>query len=445
MIKGYRSDITTDPQGDIIVGTNIEDQLHLMKYNPNGQEEWSVKIPELPRVDSIVVTTDSQGNIYLAANHSTRGSYDVAVVKYDSKGKPVWVKPGILGTDHGFDFAWSITSDQADNLLVSGYTDSTLPGQEGHGGSYDAYVAKYNPAGELLWLRQFGSLGSDFANAVATDAWNNVYVTGHIQRRFGKNPTLDDQIFLTKYNSYGSQLWTRELGKLSRDSARAIAVDHLGYVFICGIVEASITHAVHQGRGDIFCGKFDPQGNQVWLRQLGSPEQDTAEHIAVDQLGSIYIGGFTHGGLAGQQAAGSKDVFLAKYVEADALAQHHLMRTVHTEISTMTSKLREAQDKQRALVHGLNMGLKSLATELAVLKAAQLSLDLDAALLQLAQESTTGRGNGRISEAEAQTLVAQARDADGGLTDTRRKTLAFIFASHNLTRAAQQVVVSALS
>ena len=45
----------------------------------------------------------------------------------------------------------------------------------------DALLRKYDPAGEELWTRQFGSSQHDSGNGVAVDGEGNVYVAGRTQ------------------------------------------------------------------------------------------------------------------------------------------------------------------------------------------------------------------------------------------------------------------------
>jgi outer membrane protein assembly factor BamB len=53
----------------------------------------------------------------------------------------------------------------------------SLSGQISAGGD-DAFVRKYNPDGQELWTRQFGSQGRDSAATVAVDDAGGVYVVG---------------------------------------------------------------------------------------------------------------------------------------------------------------------------------------------------------------------------------------------------------------------------
>ena len=56
-------------------------------------------------------------------------------------------------------------------------------------------------------------------------------------------------------------------------------------------------------------------------------------------------------------------------------------------------------------------------------------------LLELAKEHTTGRGEGKLSKDEVADLFKSANDGQG-VTDTEKKTLAYIRANFTFTDAA---------
>ena len=58
-------------------------------------------------------------------------------------------------------------------------------------------------------------------------------------------------------------------------------------------------------------------------------------------------------------------------------------------------------------------------------------------LLDLAESLVSGQGDGRICVADIKQLVASAEDGPG-VTETERRTLAYIAQNHNLTRAARR-------
>jgi hypothetical protein len=85
-----------------------------------------------------------------------------------------WIRQFGTTDDEGADVAL----DGSGNAYAFGGTLGTLPGQTS-AGDYDAYVRKYDSAGTELWTRQFGTGASDGASGVAVDGGGNVYDQVH--------------------------------------------------------------------------------------------------------------------------------------------------------------------------------------------------------------------------------------------------------------------------
>ncbi len=85
-----------------------------------------------------------------------------------------------FGTSHR-DEAKSVSVDAAGAAYVAGSVgpDLALPGQTSAGES-DAFVRKYDSAGTELWTRQFGSSGWDVAGSVSVGADGAIYVAGNV-------------------------------------------------------------------------------------------------------------------------------------------------------------------------------------------------------------------------------------------------------------------------
>src|SRR5262245_7281702 len=109
----------------------------------------------------------------LPAN-TNKGGYDPFVSKFTSAGAMAWTSQ--FGSSSGSDYANGVAVD-ASGVYVAGRTSGTLPGQTSAGG-VDALVRKFDSAGSVVWTRQFGSSGSDYANGVAANA-AGVYVAGY--------------------------------------------------------------------------------------------------------------------------------------------------------------------------------------------------------------------------------------------------------------------------
>ena len=112
---------------------------------------------------------------------------------------------------------------------------------------------------------------NDYANGVATDSSGNVYVTGGTKGGLDGNTSAGNtDLFVLKYNSSGTKQWTKQLGSSGRDSANAIAIDSSGNLYVAGITYGGLDWNTNSGANDLFVVKYNSSGTKQWTKQLGS-------------------------------------------------------------------------------------------------------------------------------------------------------------------------------
>ena len=281
-------------------------------------------------LDNIIVTgyADSISNFggMIVPNF---GSSDIIVAKYDSAGQIIWARnAGGEFDDRGY----SVITDHENNIIVTGYfnesavfdTISVLAD-----GIQDAFVAKYDPNGNIQWVQHAG--GGKYFNSgyrVAVDNQDNILVTGQIYGQVifagtSINAGYTDGMFAAKFDKFGNLLWVNSAGSVGfNDYGYGIASDKNDNVFVCGgfgdVTAIGDTTITSLGGSDIFLAKYDPDGNFNWVRQAGgSFYNDIAWDLKVDDNGMIYFtGGF--GSTASFDnimltSVGYEDIFIAKY------------------------------------------------------------------------------------------------------------------------------------
>jgi hypothetical protein len=279
------------------------------------QFEWSRQLGTSTYEAGNAVSTDNAGNVYLAGQTMGRiagldpGGSDPFLAKYDALGNRTWVKQ--LGTSATYDTAWAVSADGLGGIYIAGSQQVNVPGA-----STDALVAKYDAAGTLLWSRSLATPQYEDAAGISADGLGNVYVTGYTAGALDGGSAGGNDVFLAKYGAAGNLQWTRQLGSAGGDVGESVSADQLGNIYLTGWTTGSL--GASSGGADVFIAKYDSSGDLQWVRQIGTPGRESAYGISADGLGGAYLTGYTDGNLDGK-SLGGWDAFLAKYDEAGNL------------------------------------------------------------------------------------------------------------------------------
>lgn len=237
---------------------------------------------------------------------SGTGRCDYYLVKLNPSGSTVWaVKGGGTLTNRGF----GLTIDQNGNIYTTGhyfgqadFSGTILTSA----GNLDNIVAKYDPSGNLLWIRDGKSVSQVSSRGIALDASGNVFVSGYFGSATVDSVNFDGlkvvtngqrDVFLAKYNNAGIIQWAANGGgPLSGEEGRSVAVDPTGNPIMVGMFADTATFSGTQlfteGGNDIFVVKYSSNGNLIWARSAGGLGGDAAEAVGVDNQGNIYVTGY---------------------------------------------------------------------------------------------------------------------------------------------------------
>ena len=124
------------------------------------------------------------------------------------------------------------------------------------GAVYFGFAGSAMAWNEPLWVRQLGTEDDTLASDVATDAAGNVYLTGPTNGLLGgANPRPPDA-WLAKFDAAGHLLWKRELGtESSFVLAFGVATDTAGNVYLTGWTTGSLGGA-NRGDSDAWVAKY---------------------------------------------------------------------------------------------------------------------------------------------------------------------------------------------
>jgi hypothetical protein len=324
-------------------GTNSDyyaSDAFLARFDSDGNVQWAVQIGSSNAADyANAVAADQDGNVILAGSFSgitllgmtnlaPQAYADMFMAKFSGSGSLLWARQAATAE------AEALTTDSVGNIFVAGLFNSTAfasPHTLTSAGYWDAFLAKYDSSGNLLWTRRGGGPNYDIAYGLAVDSSDGVLVTGFIQHdatfenttitNFGANGP-----FVAKYASDGSLRWVKSIFGPAVTYGNAIAVDdmnsfyltgaYLGTVDFGGISLTNPTGPNYPYYSYGYVAKYTAQGELAWVKDVPGTLGNFLNSITVDAQRNCYLvgdlaGEFIADGLA-LTSYGSTDLFIAR-------------------------------------------------------------------------------------------------------------------------------------
>ncbi|HIA05974.1 MAG TPA: T9SS type A sorting domain-containing protein [Flavobacteriales bacterium] len=166
------------------------------------------------------------------------------------------------------------------------------------GFNYDLFAIRTDVNGDTLWNRRFDGGTHDYANSVVQTADGGFAFLGQTYG-FGAG-NLD--IFLIKTDANGDTLWTRAYGGPNDDEGNSIQQTADGGYIITGM-----TRNFGAALEDVYLIKTDAGGNILWSKIYSGSGYETGKQVRQTMDGGYIITGETS-----TYGAGSDDVFLVK-------------------------------------------------------------------------------------------------------------------------------------
>ena len=293
--------------------TNLShDRTHTLQQSIDPALTWNTFLGGNSYDEGDDIIVDASGNIYVTGYSDVSWGNpippfgaipDAFVVKLDPSGNLVWNT--FLGGNGG-DLGYGITLDASGNVYVTGNSDATwgAPVRAYITGG-DAFVAKLNRNGTLLWNTFLGGTGIDEAREIAEGGSGNVYVTGRSSNTWGspvtRAYTADMDAFVANVDTNGNLVWNSFLGGSAFDEAYGIVVDGSGNTFVSGFSTTTISAngswanpiRAYTAFRDAFLTKLNSGGNLMWNTFLGGSGNDEGLNIALDGSGNTYVTGYS--------------------------------------------------------------------------------------------------------------------------------------------------------
>ena len=329
-----------------------------LKLNAEGEIVWYTNFGGSEDDYCYGITTDSQGNIFLAGSFkgtvdfdpsenekfsTAVGNFDMYISKFDASGNYLWTKT--IGNT-SVDEAKSICTDENDNIYITGRflrTTDFDPGSgvaelSGANSTPDGFVLKLDNDGNYQWAHKIGSSsGLENGEVIVDGKDGSILVSGGFDSTVDFDPSNGtaelfgaglSEIYFAKYDYNGNFKWVKSFQGDGYETCQDLAVDLDGNIYATGWFRdaadfdtgSGVTLFTSEGAEDSFIAKLSPQGNTIWARQIGSPNLEWSYSIAVDEIGDVYTTGFFYSTVDFDPTSGSteltsegiEDVFITK-------------------------------------------------------------------------------------------------------------------------------------
>jgi hypothetical protein len=238
------------------------------------------------------------------------GSEDVFVFRLKADGQHVWSKRfGDGDTQNG----QAIALDSKGAIYITGEVYGSVDFGDGKvltsKGSSDAFVAKFDPNGTVIWARLFGDSDTQRGKAIAVTPTNQVVVAGNFSgfiplsaQELPSNMNSSD-MFVIKLDDAGFDVGARSYGSVSSDELYDLTVDSKGAVLLAGSFSQSIQFgqlgkSISAGDADAFVLKLKDDLNEEWVRTYGDANFQRAGSVVTSPKDDVFFMGDFTGSIA---------------------------------------------------------------------------------------------------------------------------------------------------
>jgi hypothetical protein len=339
----------------------VGSDLFLAKFSPTGSHIYSQNYGFTNNQFGLALAVDTNttnptyGDVSLGGWYQTSVTFgatvwsgiggglgDIQFAHFTPVGDPVWSKATGSNAATAIEAVHAVAIDPAGDTITTGSFDGPMMldgaslNAQGNG---DLFLFKHGAAGAKKFLLTYGDVAAQLGTGLGVDSIGNIYVTGDNSGtlNFGGAPlvsaTGDEDVFLTKLDPNGTELWGFEYGDSSTQGAPDIAVLPNDQIALVGEFVGSITFGTtkltaagaNPSNRDIFVVKLDGGGNVLWAKSFGDGSDQYNAHVALDANGNVLVictgtGKMDFGGGPLVSAGGGvsgPDVFVAKLKGTD--------------------------------------------------------------------------------------------------------------------------------
>lgn len=286
--------------------------------SPCPVDSWARRYGDTEDQFAEALVVDGACNLYVAArvtsavdfgNGPLQGAKFYAgttLAKLNSTGEAVW-STWIESSTGNLSIA-GLALDSEGNLILTGTFKGTFDlglGPVAAGANGSVHVAKLDPLGHALWVRQYEATNgfNAYGSHVVADAAGDLVITGAFNGTvdFGTGPltSVGQDIFILKLDASGATRWSERFGGPGNtlDQVASVAVGPGREIVVTGTYQGALdfgTGPLSQSSGGTFLAILDEGGKAIWSRNLSGTVcgfNSCPLQVAVEPSGRIVIAG----------------------------------------------------------------------------------------------------------------------------------------------------------
>lgn len=284
--------------------------LWLARFAPDGTLRWLRQYGDATAEEGWEVAVDPTGTIHVVGrSFEVSGQVGLLLMRFDPAGEQIFRQTFAVSL---ITEAKGLAVDPQGNSIVTAAITSTFNAQIPQGAN-DCLVMKVLADGSIAWTRFLGTPADDFGRAVAIDPAGDVYVTGTTAGTFdGQAQAGMTDAFLAKFDSAGNRLWVSQFGSVGDDAGTDVCLAPNGAPTVAGTANGTLNGVSGPGNQDLFAISFSPLGTLQWTGVHGTAGTDSFPTLVADGLQPFTLAGATQGALPGFTNLGGYDLWLIR-------------------------------------------------------------------------------------------------------------------------------------
>lgn len=161
-------------------------------------------------------------------------------------------------------------------------------------------VSFHSISQNVIWSNVIGGQKEEYGNSIAIDPSGNIITTGCFTSNivYGSNFAIVNaglyDAFIQKLSSNGNVLWVRWYGGPNEDLGHSVATDSAGNIYMLGTFQGTVAFGIQNLSSGIsknyFLLKIDPDGNIIWRKVLPG-SLSTIPKLSIDNANNLYVSG----------------------------------------------------------------------------------------------------------------------------------------------------------